>query len=975
MITKIVALFATLAALLVSLPAHDALTVHVVPHTHDDVGWLKTVDQYYYGLKNDIQHAAVQYVIKSVTAALIRNPARKFMYVEQAFFQRFWREATDYDKNITRTLVANGQLEFVNGGWCMHDEAAAHFIDMVDQTTLGHKFIVEEFGESAVPTIGWQIDPFGHSATQAALLSGEVGFNGLFFGRIDYQDHDIRIANKDLEFIWRASPSLGEDAQVFAGAFQSGNYGPPSGYCFDIFDCNDEPIQSNPNVPDYNLDRRVDGAIKAALQQAAGTAGDIATMNIMWNMGSDFQHEASEEWMTNLDKLIDGINAMSNGTVKAMYSTPSIYLKAKNAEPVQWSVKTDDFFPYADGRDNYWTGYFTSRPALKRYVRVASNFLQIARHMEIFGGSDGTATEALWEAQSVAQHHDAVSGTAKQAVTFDYAQRISIGAAVADAYVQSTLSKLVTTTGDAPVFSSCPLSNVSICPVTQTNPNFVTVIYNPVARASVNGTYGIPVASASAKIFDAAGNPVPSQVLPIMPNNAIVGDVAQFKAWFTPSVQGLGLTTYFVQSSSEEEEKVVPASLAMKKTRHARHLQSFADQTLENDLLSVAFDSTTNLISSVTDKKSGKVHEFSQDFAYYDSWQSGGQNSGAYIFRPAHEGTTGYDGVKITNIVNGPLVSECWQQVSPYISQIIRLRAGSVGIEFEYTVGPIDISDGQGREVIIRFNSSIASNSTFYTDSNGREFQQRIRNYRPTWNWNPTQPTAGNYYPVNAAAYLTDATDSMVIANDRSQGGSSITDGSFELMVHRRLTKDDGRGVGEPLNEPGLDGKGLIITGHVVVALVPSNYATEVARIVQNAIYSYHHISYAPLTSSISDYSNSHNTALSFLKTALPLNVELMTAQVYSENQILIRLSHSFGVGENPTYSKPVTVDLSTLFVQPITAASELTLTAALPKGSRQKFSWNTTSEAKSAERTETLKDGLSVTLNPMEIKTFVVSF
>ena len=42
--------------------------------------------------------------------------------------------------------------------------------------------------------------------------------------------------------------------------------------------------------------------------------------------------------------------------------------------------------------------------------------------MELFSGGDGTATEKLWEAQSVAQHHDAVSGTAKQAVTFDYAQ-------------------------------------------------------------------------------------------------------------------------------------------------------------------------------------------------------------------------------------------------------------------------------------------------------------------------------------------------------------------------------------------------------------------------------------------------------------------------------------------------------------------------------------------------------------------------
>ena len=27
----------------------EKLYVHLVPHTHDDVGWLKTVDEYYYG--------------------------------------------------------------------------------------------------------------------------------------------------------------------------------------------------------------------------------------------------------------------------------------------------------------------------------------------------------------------------------------------------------------------------------------------------------------------------------------------------------------------------------------------------------------------------------------------------------------------------------------------------------------------------------------------------------------------------------------------------------------------------------------------------------------------------------------------------------------------------------------------------------------------------------------------------------------
>ena len=36
-----------------------------------------------------------------------------------------------------KELVKNKQLEFVNAGWCMNDEAGAHYNAIIDQMTLG----------------------------------------------------------------------------------------------------------------------------------------------------------------------------------------------------------------------------------------------------------------------------------------------------------------------------------------------------------------------------------------------------------------------------------------------------------------------------------------------------------------------------------------------------------------------------------------------------------------------------------------------------------------------------------------------------------------------------------------------------------------------------------------------------------------------------------------------------------------------
>ena len=66
-------------------------------------------------------------------------PALTLCFLLQSFFTRWWRQQANDTKDVVRDLVARGQLDFVNGGWVQHDEAAAHYVAMIDQTTRGHQ--------------------------------------------------------------------------------------------------------------------------------------------------------------------------------------------------------------------------------------------------------------------------------------------------------------------------------------------------------------------------------------------------------------------------------------------------------------------------------------------------------------------------------------------------------------------------------------------------------------------------------------------------------------------------------------------------------------------------------------------------------------------------------------------------------------------------------------------------------------------
>ena len=123
---------------------------------------------------------------------LIADPNKRFTQVEMKFFSMWWDEQDEGRRNDVRKLVKSGQLEFVNAGWSMHDEACTHYDDMMNNMMIGHEWLENEFGIR--PRVGWSIDPFGHSNANARLFA-EMGFDSWFFARIDYEDKAVRMEN------------------------------------------------------------------------------------------------------------------------------------------------------------------------------------------------------------------------------------------------------------------------------------------------------------------------------------------------------------------------------------------------------------------------------------------------------------------------------------------------------------------------------------------------------------------------------------------------------------------------------------------------------------------------------------------------------------------------------------------------------------------------------------------------------------
>jgi hypothetical protein len=713
--------------------------------------------------------------------------------------------------------------------------------------------------------------------------------------------------------------------------------------------------------------------------------------------------------------------------INMFYSNPDYYTKQKleekkrKSKEIRWSIKYDDFFPYSDGPHSFWTGYFTSRSAFKRFERVASSFLLGARQIDAIPTCKDTSSNdsqhplfSLEDALGVAQHHDAVSGTAKQHVADDYSKKLSDGISIAAAHViQKLKSFMLNSDSEAALenLSYCPLLNETICKVSEEasgsdNAVMYLIVYNPVAQerstvvrlpVSMNATYQVKRLVNGSEEEESVTEvlyPVISQSLHVFDKNKSTNYVLLFDTGLLPPV---GATAFSVTKyPAGHSNGYIFQSPSKKSAATDRRLRSHKQPNgkVEFDIgdIKAQFDASTGLLTSIT--ADGVNMTIKQEWGYYTSFDSSldksddKQNSGAYIFRPSTPDQK-------LNVLppkdGGALFVETAVGIEvhasyPWIKQVSRLVKGQPYIEVEYTVGPIPIEDDRGKEIVMRLSTPIKNEDTFFTDSNAREFIMRRRNYRPSWVLDVFEPVAGNYYPVNAAIYVEDEKASLAVLVDRSQGGASLAEGSLELMVQRRIVADDSRGVDEPLNETlyGVTpyppygsaqrvGDGVVIRGIHRIMVGKGAKGASMARSEMDGVFAEPLIFVGSASSGVPV--TFQRATFSALQTSLPANIMLITCTLIDDSTLFVRLGHQFADGEDKDLSEPVEVDLKGLFVgYTVTSFTEKTLSGNQDwKGfvkRRHQEAGELSGKYNSSQARDTTIDG-KVIMRPMEIRTF----
>ncbi|XP_074138044.1 alpha-mannosidase 2 [Sminthopsis crassicaudata] len=810
----------------------ESLQVFVVPHSHNDPGWLKTFNDYF---RDQTQH-----ILNNMVVKLNEDRRRKFMWSEISYFSKWWDGIDSQKKDAVKSLIANGQLEIVTGGWVMADEASAHYFALIDQLIEGHQWLERNVGVK--PRSGWAIDPFGHSPTMTYLLK-RTGFSNMLIQRIHYAIKKHFAATKSLEFYWRQNWDLGSSTDIFCHMMPFYSYdiphtcGPDPKICcqFDFKRLPGGRVSCPWRVPPEAIHQgNVNHRAWMLLDQYRKKSKLYRTKVLLAPLGDDFRYTESSEWdqqYQNYQRIFDYLNSQPELHVKIQFGTISDYFDAlhkvaaqhtKNAKSL-FPVLSGDFFTYADRDDHYWSGYFTSRPFYKRMDRIMESYLRTAEILYSFARlqaqkykktslfPSASYYQLLTEARrnlGLFQHHDAITGTAKDWVVVDYGTRLFHSLMSLKTIIRDSAHILILKDKDTYSFNpSIPFlqmeseqqSQDSLPQKTVIKLSMQTrylVIYNPFEqeRHSVVSVY---VSSSKVKVLTDSGKPVLTQISAVWEGPNTVSNEA-YQISFVAHLLPLSLKIYqLLESESSESHMADYAVYNMEASSGTifkiKEMKFNTDGiAIENSCIKLDF-SGSGLMERMTNKEDGKVHEVKLEFAWYGT-RNGRDKSGAYLFLPDGEAKPYISAdPPFIRVTHGRIYSEV-TCLFPNLKHNVRLYnvQGIEGQSVEVS-NILDIRGEYNREIAMRISSDLNSQKRFYTDLNGYQIQPRVTMSK--------LPLQANFYPMTTMSYIQDDGFRLTLLTAQSLGVASLKNGQIEVVMDRRLMQDDYRGLGQGVQD------------------------------------------------------------------------------------------------------------------------------------------------------------------------------
>ena len=815
----------------------ETIDVIILPYSHVDAGWLRTIEEYYVynvrGILNNMVDKLKQY--KDMT----------FVWAETVFLSMWWNELDDDIKLQVRRLIQRGQLEIVLGGWIMADEASTHYVSLIDQLSEGHRWVMENL--QTKPVNSWVIDPFGHSGTMPYLLN-KAGMENMVIQRVHQAIKATLAADKTLEFKWRQywDDTGARDmlCHVMPYIFYGLHYtcGPQRQICA-MYDYGQSRVKNENFTGKIITEENLAVQARFLYEQYRLKASLFKYNTILVPIGDDFRYDKASEWdlhYSNYKKLMKYINSRKNWNMKIKFGTLADYFDkirteenriSKRTSEYSFPVLSGDFFPYSDMDSEYWTGYYSTRPFGKQLSRDLESSLRAADILDVLSFTYckhlGVPYEKFHEVAAKLQearhnlglflHHDAITGTSKPHVVFDYESKLltafnntqdAIQIAIQTLLSKGKLQTVIIPQTD--IVRADPYTPPSKRLIHVNEKGTKVIFFNSIAQNRSECIHMI-VDSFSIEIRNSKNEAITFQINPVNKEVSVVHS-NKFEIVFLVNMSPLAIDTYTIYKvkrmqyghwasvTTLNHDLNIPENLNFMKEMQSS--DQAKDIIVENTFIKAVFNKKTGMLKQLYDHNVEKASDIRMNFMSYKS-----HASGAYLFYPSGVAKNILNTIPRITLIKGLYLEEIqvdYDFLSHNVKLYDTLSEQGQGLHIQNKID-MNIQDMRNLEIIMRVESDLLNKEgSFYTDQNGYQLIGRLTD--------SSRRVEANYYPVTSMALIEDKTRRLTLHTGQSHGAASLQQGWLEIMLDRQVLMDDKRGLGEGVWDNRLTVSNFVLT-------------------------------------------------------------------------------------------------------------------------------------------------------------------